>query len=246
MNDRERLQAYFDEVDRAHERLRAVKPSDTRLRVIARRFVPPSRRNSARVAVTNLIRPVQRRAAEKIESSVTPLRLHLGCGGEHKSGWVNIDCVGDPVELAWNLKYGIPFGSGKVDAIFSEHLFEHLPLQSGLALMDDCFRVLKPGGIVRIGVPDAGKLLASYLGDGKYLESLHPGRPTRLIAAQELFYWHGHLTMFDRDTLALLFKAAGFPDPEQREFGDSGLDECPDTERRRAETIYMEATKPIS
>jgi hypothetical protein len=50
--------------------------------------------------------------------------------------------------------------------------------------------------------------------------------------------------MFDVETLDLLFRAGGFPDPHQREFGDTDLGQAPDTERRRAETLYMEARKP--
>lgn len=244
MNDRQVLDAYFAEVESTHVRLRATKPTDAKLRVLAKKLVPPSRRNAARMALTNLVRPAQRRKAAKIEASTTPLKLHLGCGGQPKDGWINIDCVGDPVELAWNLAHGIPFSDGSVDAIFNEHLFEHISLRDGEKLMDECFRVLKPGGILRIGVPDAGELIRSYVGDGEYVDRLHPDRPTRLLGVQELFYWHDHVTMFDDDTLALLFRAGGFPEPKRREFGDTALDTAPDTERRRAETLYMEAVKP--
>jgi predicted SAM-dependent methyltransferase len=110
--------------------------------------------------------------------------------------------------------------------------------------MQECFRVLKPGGILRVGVPDAGRLIQSYAGDRGYLENLHPGRPTALIAVQELFYWHRHCAMFDVETLEFFFRAGGFPDPLERAFGDTDLDQAPDTERRRANTLYMEARKP--
>ena len=246
MDDRQQLEAYFEHVDETHVRLRARKPSDATMRVIARRLVPPSRRNAARMALTNAVRPVQRRKAAKIESTTERLRLHLGCGGEAKAGWVNIDCVGDPVELAWNLAHGVPFSDESAEAIFHEHLLEHISLRDGAALMAECFRVLKPGGILRVGVPDAGELIRSYVGDGTYLQRLHPDRPTRLIGVQELFYWHDHVAMFDNETLALMFRASGFPDPTRREFGETDLDAAPDTERRRAETLYMEAAKPRS
>jgi predicted SAM-dependent methyltransferase len=61
------------------------------------------------------------------------LRRHLGCGGEGKDGWVNIDLLGDPVDVAWNLAHRLPFASNSVDAAFHEHLLEHLPLEAGAA-----------------------------------------------------------------------------------------------------------------
>jgi predicted SAM-dependent methyltransferase len=244
MNDRERLQAYFATVNEAQGRLNSANPTDSRLRRITKHAVPVKRRGTARMIVTNTVMPVQRRKAQRIEEQGGPLRLHLGSGSQPKKGWLNVDLAGDPIDLAWNLAYGIPFGDATVDAIFHEHLLEHIPLQAGIAVMDESFRVLKPGGILRIGVPDAGELLTSYVGDGERIEAIHPGRPTKMLAVQELFYWHRHTTMYDEETLALMFRAGGFPSPAARKFGDTNLDAAPDTERRRAETLYMEAAKP--
>ncbi|GGD05262.1 class I SAM-dependent methyltransferase [Nocardioides daphniae] len=246
MDDRQKLENYFAEVDASQVRLKSTKPSDSKLRVAAKRLVPMSRRSAARMAVTNAVRPFERRKAERIEATTHPLRLHLGSGGEHKDGWINIDCVGDPVELAWNLVHGIPFSDGSAQAIFHEHLFEHIPLQAGLGLMDECFRVLEPGGILRVGVPDAGALIRSYVGDGEYVDALHPGRPTRLLGVQELFYWHAHVTMYDDETLATVFRAGGFPDPVKRKYQDTDLEKAPDTPTRASQTLYMEARKPLS
>jgi len=109
--------------------------------------------------------------------------------------------------------------------------------------MRECFRVLKPGGVLRVGVPNAGRLLLSYAGDRCYLEEIHPGRPTAMLALQELFYWHRHRTMFDTETLALAFTSAGLKEPVECIFGGTKLPLVPDTERRRAETLYMEAVR---
>lgn len=244
MNDRARLHAYFVTVDEAQGRLNSTNATDSRLRRITKHAVPVRFRGSARMVATNATSAIQRRKASKIEQESGPMRLHLGSGVQPKKGWLNVDLVGDPIDLAWNLAKGIPFGDGSADAIFHEHLLEHIPLRAGASLMDECFRVLRPGGVLRVGVPDAGELLQSYVGDGEYLESIHPGRPTRLLGVQELFYWHRHTTMYDEDTLALLFRAGGFPRPGRRKFGDTDLDVAPDTERRRVETLYMEAAKP--
>lgn len=246
MNDREQLHAYFKMMNEAQGRLNSSNATDSRLRRITKHAVPVKRRGTARMIVTNTAAPVQRRKARRIAEQDGPLKLHLGSGGQPKQGWVNIDLAGDPIDLAWNLANGIPFADASVDAIFHEHLLEHIPLQAGVGVMDECFRVLRPGGILRVGVPDAGELLRSYVGDGERIEAIHPGRPTRMLAVQELFYWHRHTTMYDEETLALMFKAGGFAAPLPRKFGDTDLEAAPDTERRRAETLYMEAAKPIA
>ena len=244
MNDRERLHAYFATVDEAQGRLNATNPTDSRLRRLTKHAVPLERRGTARMVVTNAVMPVQRRKARRIAENSDSLKLHLGSGSQPKDGWLNVDLAGDPIDLAWNLAQGLPFRDSSIDAIFHEHLLEHIPLQAGVSVMDESFRVLKPGGILRIGVPDAGELLKSYVGDGERIEAIHPGRPTRMLAVQELFYWHRHTTMYDEETLALMFRAGGFPSPAARAFGDTDLETAPDTERRRAETLYMEAVKP--
>lgn len=236
------LEDYARFCETQQDLLHAPKPTDSRLNAEAKRLLPSRFRGTARSILTDAVAPWQRSKAARCADR-SPLLLHLGCGPVHKEGWVNVDLVGAPVEIAWNVSRPLPFAEASVDGIFHEHLLEHLPLQLGTRFMRDCWRTLKPGGILRVGVPDAGRLLRSYAGDGDYLESLHPGRPTRLLAAQELFYWHRHLTMFDAETLSYLFRAAGFQTPEERAFGDTRLPRPPDTESRRPETLYVEAER---
>jgi predicted SAM-dependent methyltransferase len=240
---RKLLDTYFATSQERQERLRLTKPTDARTRIALKRFVPVRYRGTGRMVLTDLVRSRESRKAQALAVR-GDIQLHLGCGGERKAGWVNIDLLGDPVDVAWNLARSLPFDSSSVAAIFHEHLIEHLPLEAGDSFMQECFRVLRPGGILRVGVPDAGRLIQSYSGDRGYLENLHPGRPTALIAVQELFYWHRHCAMFDVETLEFFFRAGGFPDPLERAFGDTDLDQAPDTERRRANTLYMEARKP--
>lgn len=187
------------------------------------------------------MRPRERRkAAEHLDRD--PLLLHIGCGGEHKDGWVNIDLAGDPVEIAWNLAYPLPFPDASAHGIFSEHLLEHLPIEAGLTLLIECRRVLHPGGVIRTGVPDAGRLLHSYVEGSGFIEENCPGRPTRMLAVSELFYWHRHMAMYDTETLRLVLEGAGFHGVTEMSFGETNLPLCADTERRRAETLYVEAT----
>lgn len=244
LNDRRRLQMYLDICAEEQRQLRSSKPTDAKLRRVAKNAVPVRLRGAARVAATNVVAPRERRRARTI-ADTSPLLLHLGSGGEHKDSWINVDLAGDPVELAWNMARPLPFRAGTVDGIFHEHLLEHLPLEVGALFLRECHRVLRPGGVLRVGVPDAGALLNAYVKhDDDYLNAIHPDRPTRMLAVQELFYWHRHCTMYDEETLQFVMRAADFPSPQRREFGDSSFNPAPDTLRRKAETLYVEAVKP--
>lgn len=241
-SERTALERYLELVDERHRVLRRSKETDGRLRTAVKHAVPVGLRGSARVALTRAVAARERRRARAL--GATGLRLHLGSGGEHKDGWVNVDLLGDPVEVAWDLSRPLPFPDGSAAAVFHEHLLEHIPLAGGTALLAECFRVLRPGGLLRVGVPDAGRLLLSYAGDREYVAARHPGRPTALLAVQELFYWHRHTTMFDEETLTFLVRAAGFVDIRSCEPGASQLDPVPDTPRRAPQTLYVEAARP--
>lgn len=236
------LEAYLHESNVRQGNLRATKATDPLLRRIMKVLVPVRLRGTARVMITDITAPLVRRRVPSILNQ-SPLLIHLGSGGEHKTGWVNIDLAGDPVELAWNLARPLPFPDGVADAVFHEHLLEHIPLAAGVGLMRESRRILKAGGVLRVGVPDAGQLLHSYVNRDGYLERLHPNRPTPLLAVQELFYWNRHCTMYDFDTLDFLARAAGFEGVQRRGFGESTIVPVPDTERRRAETLYVEMVR---
>ena len=217
--------------------------SDPPLRRLGKAFVPPRMRSALRIWTTDVVAPMQRRRATRIGAH-TPLRLHLGSAAHRKEGWINIDLVGDPVDLAWNLTNPLPFRDDSVEAIFSEHVLEHFSLAEGLSLISGCHRVLRPDGVLRVGVPDARKYATSYVQDPTgFLAAVRPERPTPLLAMQELFYLEGHRTMYDFETLRLVCEAAGFAEIEERSFGSSRLAPAPDSEHRRAETLYVECVK---
>ena len=49
----------------------------------------------------------------------------------------------------------LPYEDGQFAFVFSEHFFEHLFLDEAIALLNECHRLMKPGGVIRICVPDA-------------------------------------------------------------------------------------------
>ena len=110
------------------------------------------------------------------------LKLNIGCGTSGIDGWVNID--NSPSILLSRFPFGrrifrtpdwprdvrradvrkrIPFPDSSVSCIYSSHTFEHFTYEESLAVARECFRVLRPGGILRIVVPDLGIMVRDYL-----------------------------------------------------------------------------------
>jgi predicted SAM-dependent methyltransferase len=173
-----------------------------------------------------------------------PLWLHLGSSSNHLDQWVNVDLVGVRADLVWDLSSPLPFKDGSVDAIFHEHVLEHFQLKDAVKLLEECYRLLVPGGVLRVGVPDAGAYLRSYMvEDPDFIERNRPHRPTRLLAIQEIFFDHGHRSAYDYETLAFMVEAAGFRAVESRAFGHSRLEPCPDSVNRKTETMYVESIR---
>lgn len=194
--------------------------------------------------ITTALVPYERKRARILAVAECPLNLHLGCGDTYLEGWVNMDVArpGRKLDLRWDLRRGLPFAANTAGAVFSEHFFEHLDLQSALQLMIECRRVLAGGGIFRTGVPDLERYINAYFGNDSIIDDMRPVRPTKALALGEIFFFHGHRSKYDAETLALMLTEAGFSHVEQSSFGDGELQPSPDSINRRSETLYIEAT----
>jgi predicted SAM-dependent methyltransferase len=210
---------------------------------VLKRLVPHGVRTPLREAVTALQRPGSRRKAQRLVAAGAPVRLNIGSGFAPIAGWTNVDLAGASVDLAWNLKRPIPFPDATVTAIYSEHLYEHLPIAAALSVTRDAVRALRPGGVFRVAVPNAGLLLRSYAGTDD--EEWALSRPTRMQAVMSLFYENGHTTMYDEELLTALCTVAGLTSVQARQFGESAIDgPAPDSEHRRSGTLYVEGIRP--
>jgi predicted SAM-dependent methyltransferase len=235
------LRRYLDE--REHARTRGAERG--RGATLLRRVSSFELRQAAKVRGAALLAPLERRKAARLAASGRPLLLHLGAGVHRPPGWVNIDVLGMAPDLYWDLRKQLPFADGSAQAVLLEHVLEHFTVSADLDVLAECLRVLAPGGIVRVGVPDFGRYLESYASDGEFIERLRPGRPTRLLAVGEVALSHGHRSVWDGETLEVLLREAGFVDARRRAFGDSDLDPAPDNPAREPESVYAEARKPV-
>lgn len=92
--------------------------------------------------------------------------LNLGCGTRfcRDPSWTNIDFTASlPEVMAHDLSRGIPFPNDLFDAVYHSHLLEHFTQKEGAELIRECFRILRPEGILRVAVPDLEGICRLYL-----------------------------------------------------------------------------------
>ena len=126
-------------------------------------------------------------------------------------GWANIDLESKKDVRGWDLRRRLPIEDGTLGHIYSEHFIEHLPLEFGEKLMIDCYRVLKPGGGVRLSTLDLAFVIDKYrLGEtNEWLDvDWSPATPCRMIN-EVMQLWH-HQFVFDRVEFHALLQRAGF------------------------------------
>lgn len=82
----------------------------------------------------------------------TPVRLNLGCCDQPMKEWLNCDIVpGTGVDVVADLTQRWPWAESSVDEIRAWDFIEHLP--NKIFTMNEAWRVLKPGGVIKILVP---------------------------------------------------------------------------------------------
>lgn len=195
------------------------------------------------------------------------VKLNLGCGLQCPDGWINIDSSWGvklskrpflkkilytlipaswgvlpnaewPANTRWmNITRRFVFADASVDVIYSSHTLEHLTYEEARFVLQECNRVLKPGGIIRIVVPDFEQLVNSYLNnkeqqpaiaakkflsDSLYFEIPIPGS----LAGMIKFYFtrkNNHHFLYDEAGLQYQLENAGFHDIRRMTYGDSRI-----------------------
>jgi SAM-dependent methyltransferase len=187
-------------------------------------------------------------------------KLNLGCGLQAPAGWVNIDAsftarlsrvkmlyklickfVGLK-EISWpknikviDVRKGLPFENGSVNAIFSSHMLEHMSYKDADFVIGECFRVLGNSGIIRILVPDLYQLAKKYVQfidiepkgehSHNFLKALNAfdNEPHKGIVRLfgKIFSHSKHLYMYDPWSLREVLEKHGFKKISKMDYGNS-------------------------
>lgn len=135
---------------------------------------------------------------------MSEVKIQLGCGSNHLSGWENHD-------IDIDLNKPLPFPDDHADFMFLEHVCEHLKIDRCYALFLELKRVLKKGGIVRITVPSVVRI--HKLEDKAYREFIKHrgwGNGETGCGVQAITNCHGHELWFCTEVLEAVLQSIGF------------------------------------
>jgi predicted SAM-dependent methyltransferase len=92
------------------------------------------------------------------------MKVNLGCGSRWAFGWQNFDYVAHSPDVnQCDLRKGIPLLNETAEIVYASHVLEHFSRADGRHFIEECHRILKPGGIIRIVVPDLEEISKAYL-----------------------------------------------------------------------------------
>lgn len=130
------------------------------------------------------------------------LKLHLGCGKRNfGEDWRHID-IADFPHIDSHDVTKLPYVDNSVDLIYSSHLIAYFDREEIVPVLQEWYRVMKPGGIVRIATPDF-RVLCKLFVDGVSLDSvLGP-----VYGKMNGMY---HKTTYDYASLGRLLAEVGF------------------------------------
>jgi predicted SAM-dependent methyltransferase len=188
--------------------------------------------------------------------------LNLGAGPNRKSGWLTADAFKPQADIYMNVCRRFPFSDNVFDVVYSEHMLEHIHVDRVRRLLEEIYRVLKPGATFRVTVPDLeihannyvaknsaffAEIIEKYKGrwatnKDKYWLIRSNGGAFMSRAVQRFYR---HRWMYDFETLSSCLTEVGFSHCEKKSFGISNVQAAGAMDRadRAFETLYIDATK---
>ena len=136
------------------------------------------------------------------------MKLHLGCGNNHKDGFVNIDWrKTGATDIVCDIRK-LPYPNNSVILIETYHAIEHLPRHDFEKSLEEWYRIFKPGGKLVVECPDFDQIVTNYLeGDEKQLDG---------IFGLQRFEGDYHLFGYNFKRLTDLLKKCGFAEIQER------------------------------
>ena len=185
--------------------------------------------------------------------------INLGSGSVTFSDYINIDFFSINVDYQADLRYPLKIEDNIINGIFSEHTLEHLTYDQVQRLLMECYRILKPGGKIRIIVPDVSIFLKNYCLNNSdwfsrwekqvFLESKDASRRNRkmiskMTAISFVTQEYGHVSCWDFETLEIFLLNANFTDIIKTTFSKGPNNKLlRDNDSRTLVSLYVEASK---
>lgn len=122
--------------------------------------------NGNRYESSNVTATFRRLAIQKkmnLSSKYRGLLVNVGCGDRFHSDWLNLDLIRKPGVTKADITQGLPVRDNEAMAVYSAAVLEHIRPQEVPDFLAECHRVLQPGGLIRIAVPDFERQVQAYL-----------------------------------------------------------------------------------
>jgi len=181
-------------------------------------------------------------------AATSGVRLNWGCGPAPAPGWINSDRRDLPgVDVRADIRDGLPVEDDTFDYVVAIHVLQDLPYAELVPALRELRRVLRPGGVLRLGLPDLDRAVRAYLrGDRGYFY-IHDDEVRSLggkLAVQ--IAWYGSVrTPFTADFIEELLAAAGFSTVAHCKYRHtaSRWPAIVELDNRRRESLFVEAVK---
>jgi SAM-dependent methyltransferase len=174
--------------------------------------------------------------------------MNWGCGEHPEPGWINSDIKDGPgIDISCDIRHGFPLETGSIDYIASIHALPELPIGDLVGAMEELRRVLKPGGVLRLALPDLDKGIKAYLeNDRDYF--LVPDEDASTIGGKfvtQLLWYGWSKTLFTHDYTEELLGRAGYRSVFTCSFREtkSRFPEIVELDSREHESFFVEAVK---
>jgi predicted SAM-dependent methyltransferase len=133
------------------------------------------------------------------------MKLHLGCGKRFIPGFIHIDAIDYPhVDHVTSIDSLSFIPDNTIDLIYNCHVLEHFKRRDVPRILAEWLRVLRPGGTLRVAVPDFAALSKLYQMNGDLGQIIGA-----LIGRQDYLY-NIHYNVFDYNTLKICLETVGF------------------------------------
>ena len=144
-------------------------------------------------------------------------RVHLGPGqNRYLQGWINVDAniITARPDVWADMRRKLPFRDNSIDAFYSHQVIEHLPDIAGH--LRDVHRCLRPGGVYRVGAPNADSAIRKFLEEDSDWFGDFPEKRDSVGGKLDNFILCGneHLSIITKSYMTELLSKIGFEDIE--------------------------------